>query len=109
MKIMLLNSSTKVQAQLEQIEMGVGDRFGQIILMLAEIISGFGVGFITSWKLTLVLLCSFPIMISALIISDYCGENLLIKSRKIRQKHQVYRVFYTSSQKKTLYLHSIIE
>ena len=42
--------STKVQAQLEQIEMGVGDRFGQVILMSAELISGLVIGFISSWK-----------------------------------------------------------
>ena len=78
--------STKVQTQLQQIEYGMGDKFGQIILMSAEIISGFAVGFITSWKLTLVLFSSLPIMISALIISDYCGENLLINSRKIYEK-----------------------
>ena len=41
--------STKIQSQLEQIELGLGDRFSQIILMFAEIISGFTVGFITSW------------------------------------------------------------
>ena len=40
--------ATKVQAQLEQIEMGVGDRFGQIILMLSELVSGFIIGFISS-------------------------------------------------------------
>ena len=78
--------STKVQTQLEQIEFGIGDKFGQIILMFAEIISGFTVGFITSWKLTLVLFASLPIMISALIISDYFGENLLVKSKKIYEK-----------------------
>ena len=78
--------STKVQTQLEQIEFGIGDKFGQIILMFAEIISGFSVGFITSWKLTLVLFSSLPIMVSAFIISDYFGENLLIKSRKLYEK-----------------------
>ena len=52
--------ATKVQAQLEQIEMGVGDRFGQVILMSSELISGLVVGFISSWKLTLMLLCLSP-------------------------------------------------
>ena len=78
--------STKVQSQLEQIEFGMGDKFGQIVLMSAEIISGFAIGFITSWKLTLVLCTSLPIMIFALIISDCCGEQLLIKSRKTYEK-----------------------
>ena len=47
--------STKIQSQLEQIELGLGDRFSQIILMLAEILSGFTAGFMTSWKLTLIV------------------------------------------------------
>ena len=78
--------STKVQTQLEQIEFGMGDKFGQIILMFCEILSGFAVGFLTSWKLTLVIFTSFPIIILGLIIADCCAENLLIKSRKAYEK-----------------------
>ena len=78
--------STKVQTQLEQIEFGMGDKFGQIILMFCEILSGFAVGFLTSWKLTLVIFTSFPIIIFGLVISDCCAENLLIKSRKAYEK-----------------------
>ena len=60
--------STKIQTQLEQIEMGLGDRFSQIILMFAEIISGFAVGFMTSWKLTLIICSSFPIIIISVLM-----------------------------------------
>ena len=64
----------------------MGDKFGQVILMFSEIISGFSIGFITSWKLTLVLFSSLPIMILAFVISGYCGENVLIKASKTYEK-----------------------
>ena len=78
--------ATKVQAQLEQIEMGVGDRFGQIILMLSELISGFVVGFISSWKLTLVLLCCAPFIVGSFIVMIVCMEGAMILSRKTYEK-----------------------
>ena len=78
--------STKVQNQLEQIELGLGDKFSQVILMFTEILLGFTVGFATSWKLTLILCSSFPIIIVSVIISDYCAEKYLIKSKKLLEK-----------------------
>ena len=78
--------ATKVQAQLEQIEMGVGDRFGQIILMLSELVSGFIIGFISSWKLTLVLLCCAPIIIGSFFLMIFCMEGLMVLSRKTYEK-----------------------
>ena len=67
--------SNKIQSQLEQIENGLGDRFSQIILMCAEIIAGFTIGFITSWKLTLIICTSF--------ISDYFSKKLVLKSKDL--------------------------
>jgi len=78
--------ATKVQAQLEQIEMGVGDRFGQIILMSAELISGFVIGFIASWKLTLVLLCCAPFIVGSFLAMNYWMEGAMILSRKTYEK-----------------------
>ena len=78
--------ATKVQAQLEQIEMGVGDRFGQIILMSAELISGFVIGFIASWKLTLVLLCCSPFIVGSFFVMNYWMEGAMILSRKTYEK-----------------------
>ena len=75
--------SNKIQSQLEQIENGLGDRFSQIILMSAEIIAGFTIGFITSWKLTLIICTSFPIIILAVIISDYYSKILVLKSKDL--------------------------
>ena len=78
--------ATKVQAQLEQIELGVGDKFGQIILMLAELVSGFVIGFISSWKLTLVFLSCAPIIISGFLVMLFCMEGLEVLSRKTYEK-----------------------
>ena len=78
--------ATKVQAQLEQIEMGVGDRFGQIILMVSELISGFVIGFIASWQLTLVLLCCAPFIVGSFFIMVCCMEGLMVLSRKTYEK-----------------------
>ena len=78
--------STKVQTQLEQIEMGLGDRFGQIILMISEILSGLAVGFINSWSLTLIICSSFPLILISVLISDYYAEKLMIKSKDINEK-----------------------
>ena len=78
--------SSKIQSQIEQIELGIGDRFGQIILMIAEILSGFLVGFMTSWKLTLIICSSFPIIIISVLISDYFSAKLVVKSKLLNEK-----------------------
>ena len=55
--------ATKVQAQLEQVEQGIGDKVGLVITMLSQCIIGFIFAFIASWKLTLVMLCVAPLII----------------------------------------------
>ena len=55
--------ATKVQAQLEQVEAGIGDRIGLFVTMICQCIVGFVFAFISSWKLTLVMLCVAPIIV----------------------------------------------
>ena len=55
--------STKVQAQLDQVEQGIGDKIGLVLTMIAQCIIGFIFAFISSWKLTLVMLCVAPLII----------------------------------------------
>ena len=55
--------ATKVQAQLEQVEQGIGDKVGLCITMISQCIIGFIFAFMASWKLTLVMLCVGPIII----------------------------------------------
>jgi ABC-type multidrug transport system fused ATPase/permease subunit len=78
--------STKIQSQLEQIELGLGDRFSQIILMIADIVAGFVVGFMTSWQLTLVICSSFPIIAISVFITDNFSEKLVIKTKELNEK-----------------------
>ena len=59
--------STKVQAQLEQIELGLGEKFGQLLQMVSQVIAGFIIAFTSSWKLTLVMLCISPLILGCLI------------------------------------------
>ena len=74
--------ATKVQAQLEQIELGLGDRLGQFIMMFTELIAGFVVAFISSWKLALIFLTSFPFIIAGALIMTFTLSKNLIASRK---------------------------
>ena len=55
--------STKVQAQLEQVEQGIGDKVGMVLTMVSQCIIGFIFAFMASWKLTLVMLCVAPLII----------------------------------------------
>ena len=78
--------SNKIQSQLEQIESGLGDRFSQIILMVSEIIAGFTIGFLTSWKLTLIICASFPVIIISVVISDYFSKKLVLKAKDLNDR-----------------------
>ena len=54
--------------------------------MIAEIISGFTVGFMTSWKLTLIICSSFPIIVVSVLVSNYFTEKLILKSKELNEK-----------------------
>ena len=78
--------ATKVQAQLEQVEMGIGDKFGQIIMMLSQCVTGFIIAFITSWKITLVMLCVAPFIIGVLLFMVNSMRTGIIMGRKTYEK-----------------------
>ena len=52
---------TKVQNQLEQIELGLGDKFGYIIQMCFTVITGITISFLVSYKLSLIVLTVAPL------------------------------------------------
>ena len=52
--------ATKVQVQLAQIELGVGKKFGQVIVLVSQFIAGLVIAFTTSWELTLIMLTISP-------------------------------------------------
>ena len=78
--------ATKVQAQLEQIELGLGDRLGQCVMMSTEIISGFVIAFVASWKLALILITCFPFIIAGSLIMTLCTKSTIVNSRKTYEK-----------------------
>ena len=54
--------STMVQTQVKTIERGLGDKLGYVLLAVSMFISGLIVSFITSWKLSLILIAMMPLM-----------------------------------------------
>ena len=48
---------TKVQTQLQRIELDLGDKFGFVIQKIFNVITGFSISFLVSWKLSLIVLC----------------------------------------------------
>ena len=78
--------STKVQAQLEQVEMGIGEKFGQILMMCSQCIIGFVFAFITSWKVTLIMLCVAPFILTDVLILVNALRTGIIMGRKTWEK-----------------------
>ena len=78
--------ATKVQAQLEQIEMGVGEKLGLVLQMAASCIISFIFAFIISWKVALVMLCVAPFIIIDVLILVTSMRTGIILGRKTWEK-----------------------
>ena len=78
--------ATKVQAQIEQVDMGVGDKLGLIIQAIAQLIAGLIIAFITSWKLTLVMLCVSPCIVGAVMYLVTALRTSIVLGRKTYEK-----------------------
>ena len=78
--------STKVQAQLEQVEQGIGDKLGNIFMSISQCVTGFVIAFITSWKLTLVMLSIAPLILGTVCFMLVALKNGIIMSRKTYEK-----------------------
>ena len=78
--------ATKVQAQLEQIELGIGDKFGVVLLMVAQIVAGLVIAFSTSWKLTLVMLCVTPFICACIMYLVTALKRTIVLARKTYEK-----------------------
>ena len=78
--------ATKVQAQLEQVEMGIGDKLGNIFVSIAQCVTGFVIAFITSWKLTLVMLSVSPLILGTVCFMLVSMKTGIIMSRKTYEK-----------------------
>ena len=78
--------ATKVQAQLEQVEQGIGDKLGNIFMSAAQCVTGFVIAFMTSWKLTLVMLCIAPLILIVVCIMLVSLKTGIVMSRKTYEK-----------------------
>jgi ABC-type multidrug transport system fused ATPase/permease subunit len=58
---------TKLQTELENIELGLGEKFGFVIQKIFTVISGISISFIVNWKLSLIVLTVSPITIFFII------------------------------------------
>ena len=71
--------ATKVQAQLDQIERGIGIRIGITLYGISQCITGFAVSFTSSWKTTLVMISVSPIaLIFYIILSKILRKGIII-------------------------------
>ena len=78
--------ATKVQAQLEQIELGLGDKFGLILQMISQIVGGLVVAFITSWKLTLIMLACSPLIFACVLFLLMSLKKTIVGAIKTYEK-----------------------
>ena len=76
---------TKVQTQLEQIELGLGDKFGFVIQKIFTVISGIGISFIVNWKLSLIVLTVAPL---TLFLIFYFTSSLKKSSRITKKAYE---------------------
>ena len=73
---------TKVQTQLEQIELGLGEKFGFVIQKIFTVISGIGLSFIVNWKLSFIVLTVSPLTVFLI----FYFTSSLKKSSKISKE-----------------------
>ena len=74
--------ATKVQVQLDQIELGVGEKFGTLVESISTSITGLIISFLSSWKLTLIILCVSPFLALCTIYMITSSRKSLSLSRK---------------------------
>ena len=77
---------TKVQNQLEQIELGLGDKFGFIIQKIFNILTGIIISFLISWKLSAVTLTVAPLTLFSIIYFTKITKNASNISKKAYEK-----------------------
>ena len=78
--------STKVQAQFEQISLGVGDKFGLTLQTASMMITGIIIAFYKSWLLTLVMLSVSPLIFLCVLFLVLSLKKPMVGSRKSFEK-----------------------
>ncbi len=77
---------TKVQMQLQQIELGLGDKFGFVIQKIFNVITGFTISFLVNWKLSLIVLTVAPLTLFLIFYFTSVVKNASKISKKAYQK-----------------------
>ena len=77
---------TRVQNQLEQIELGLGDKFGFIIQKIFSILTGITISFLISWKLSLIILSVTPFTLLSIIYYTKISKKASIISKNAYEK-----------------------
>jgi ABC-type multidrug transport system fused ATPase/permease subunit len=78
--------STKVQAQFEQIALGVGEKFGITLQAISQVIVGLIIAFYKSWLLTLVMLAISPTIFACVLFLVCSLRKPMIGARKTYEK-----------------------
>ena len=78
--------ATKVQAQLEQIEFGIGEKLGLVIQMGSSCIISFIFAFVISWKIALIMITVFPFILLFIFILVKALRTGIIMGRKTWEK-----------------------
>lgn len=76
--------SAKFNDDIERLRDGIGEQFSSIIKYSSSFLSGFVVGFIVSWRLTLVIMAATPLLA---LFSAYLGKMLATSSKREQEKY----------------------
>lgn len=78
--------ATKVQAQFEQIQLGLGEKMGVTLFCVGGLITGLVISFYTTWLLTLVMLAMSPLIFSSVLFLVLTIRKPIIGARKMYEK-----------------------
>jgi len=76
--------SAKFNDDIDRIRDGIGEQFSSIIKYTSSFLSSFVVGFLVSWRLTLVILCATPLLA---LFSAYLGKMLATSTKREQEKY----------------------
>ena len=71
---------------MQQIELGLGDKFGFVIQKIFNVIAGFSISFLVSWKLSLIVLCVEPLTLFLIFYFTKVLKDASKISKKAYQK-----------------------
>ena len=77
---------TKVQTQLQQIELGLGDKFGFVIQKIFNVVTGITISFLVNWKLSLIVLSVAPLTLFLIFYFTRVVKKASKISKKAYQK-----------------------